>query len=181
MRFPLSKSCRMALKLHRHVFHSIHYNNNYQAYQKVKFLYFQHTQTWKKLWIVLERKIQSFTMSSNSVICDKGWTEIWASNIGLAWSNPQILSVFPQSIALNPHFSFLNPPFSILLPQIFFIQPQFSLFNSSSSSTLKSTGYLAQKSPQNSMISNKMFASATCSACSFFQIWTHHPTSCVTS
>ena len=32
MRFPLPKSCRTPLKLHRHVFYIIYLKNNYQAY-----------------------------------------------------------------------------------------------------------------------------------------------------
>ena len=40
--------------------------------------------------------------TQNSVICDNGWTEIYALNVGVARWNPQILMAYPQSIALNP-------------------------------------------------------------------------------
>ena len=103
----------------------------------------------------------------NSMICNKGWTEIRASNVRVAWSNSRILSAYPNSIALNPQFLILNPPFSILLPQISFIQPQFSIFNSSFSILIKKYRIFRSKSSQNSVISNKMSAST---ACSFFQV-----------
>ena len=40
---PKSKSCQMALRLHRLFLHTIYIKNNYQALKKVKFLDFQHT------------------------------------------------------------------------------------------------------------------------------------------
>ena len=91
----------------------------------------------------------------------------------LLWHNrnPQILSAYPQSIAFNPQFWLLNPPFSILLPQISFIQPQFSTFNSSFPILSKKYGIVGSKSPQNSVISDKMSASGACTACSFFRVW----------
>ena len=89
----------------------------------------------------------------------------------MAWLNPPILSAYPQSIALHPQFWILNHPFSILLPQIFYIQPQFSIFNSSFSILSQRCEILCDwKSPQNSVISNEMSASAACTACSFFQV-----------
>ena len=115
-------------------------------------------------------KFRALQCPSNSVIRDKGWTEICVSNGGVAWSNPQILSAYPQSIALHPQFWILNPPFSILLPKISFIQPQFSISNSSFFILSKKYGIFGSKSPQNSVISDKMSASAACTACSFFQV-----------
>ena len=106
----------------------------------------------------------------NSAICDKGWAEIHGSNVGRVWSNPQILSGYPQSITLNSQCWILNPHLSILLPQISFIQPQFSIFKSSFS-ILSKKKIFGSKSPQNSVISDKMSASA---ACSFFQVWRAH-------
>ena len=94
------------------------------------------------------------------------WKYVY-QNVGVAQLNPQILSPYPQSIALHPQFCLLNPPFSILLTQIFFIQPQFSIFNSSFAILSIEYGIFDSKSPQNSVISDKMSASA---ACSFFQV-----------
>ena len=74
---------------------------------------------------------------------------------------------YPQSIALQPQFWILNPQCSIPLPKISFIQPQLSIVNSSSSIHTKKKQIFDSKCPQNSIISDKMFASA---ACSFFQI-----------
>ena len=105
----------------------------------------------------------------NSMIRDNGWTEIYVLNVGVAWWNPQILMAYPQSIALHPQFLILNASFSILLPQISLIQPHFSIFNSSSSILSQKNGIFDSKSPQNSVISDKMSASAACTACSFFQ------------
>ena len=72
-----------------------------------------------------------------------------------------------KSITMHSQFSILNASFSILLPQISLLQPQFSIFNSSSSILSQNIGIFDSKSPQNSVISDKMSASA---ACSFFQI-----------
>ena len=58
----------------------------------------------------------------------------------------------------------------ILQPQISLIQPQSSIFISCPSILRKKNGTFDSKSPQNSVISNKMFASAACTACSFFQV-----------
>ena len=71
---------------------------------------------------------------------------------------------YPQSIAIYPQFFILNASFSILCPQIFLIQPHFSIFNSFSSIIIQKNGIFYSKSPQNSMISDKMFASVTCTA-----------------
>ena len=97
-----------------------------------------------------------------------GWTEIYVLNVGVAWWNSQILIAYPQSIALCPPFLIPNASFSILLPQISLILPHFSIFNSSSSFLNQKNGIFDSKSPQNRLISGKMFASA---ACSFFQVW----------
>ena len=72
-------------------------------------------------------------------------------------------SWWPQSIALHLQFS-------IIIPQISLIQPQFSIFNSSSSILSQKNGIFYSKSPQNSMISDKMSASAACTACNFFLV-----------
>ena len=90
------------------------------------------------------------------------WKYVY-QNVGVAQLNPQVLSPYPQSIALHP-------PFSILLPQIFFIQPQFSIFNSSFAILSIEYGIFGSKSPQNSMISDKMSGSTAYIACSFFQV-----------
>ena len=76
----------------------------------------------------------------------------------------------PQSIALQPQFLILNALFCIHLPQLSLIQPPFSIFNSSSSIISRKNGIFDSKSPQNSVISDKMSASAACTACSFFQV-----------
>ena len=113
-------------------------------------------------------KFRALQFTQNWVIRDKGWTEVCALDVGIIWSNPQILSVFPQSIALHPQFWILNTPFSIFPPQKSFIQPQLSILNSPFSILSKKYGIFGSKSPQNSVISDKMFASA---ACSFSQVW----------
>ena len=77
---------------------------------------------------------------------------------------------YPQSLGLHPQFLILNALFSIRLPQISLIQPQFCIFGSSSSILSQKNGIFDSKSPQNSVISNKMSASAACTACSFFQV-----------
>ena len=67
----------------------------------------------------------------NSDICENGWTEIYVSNVGVAWWNPEILMAYPQSMALHPEFLILNGSFSILLLdptsifhlQLFFLHP----------------------------------------------------------
>ena len=64
------------------------------------------------------------------MIRDNGWKEIYVSNVGVAWWNPQILMAYPQSIA--PQFSVIDASLSILLPKISLIQPQFSILKSSS-------------------------------------------------
>ena len=103
-------------------------------------------------------KLRALQCLQNIGIRVKGWTEICVSNVGVAWSNPQILRAYPQSIALHPQFWFLNPPFAILLPQIFLptsiLSKKYEIFGS--------------KTPQNNMISDKMSTSA---ACRFFQVW----------
>ena len=71
----------------------------------------------------------------------------------------------------SPQFSILNALFSILLPQISLIQPQVCTFDSSSSILSQKNRIFDSKSPQTSVISNKMSASATCTACSFFQVF----------
>ena len=92
----------------------------------------------KMLRIIHKRKIQSFTMSSklcdsrqsmNGNMCNKCWCGLIKS------SNLQC----PSSIH--------SPPSSILISKSpsFFIHPQFSILNSSFPSSVKSTGYLAQK------------------------------------
>ena len=86
-----------------------------------------------------------------------------------------MLSAYPQSIALNPQFWILNPQISVLLPQISFIQPRFPIFNSSFSILSKKYGIFGSKSPQNSVIFDKMSASAACTTCSFFQVWGNGP------
>ena len=101
------------------------------------------------------RKFGPLQCPQNSVIRDKGWMEICVSNVGVAWSNPQIFSANPQSIAFHPKFWSIHPPFSILLPQISFIQPKFSIFNSSFSILSKKFGVFGSRSPQNSVISGK--------------------------
>ena len=97
----------------------------------------------------------------NRNMCIKCWCDV------IKLSNLEFL----QSIALHPQFWIINPPFSILLHQISFIQLQFSIFNTCFSILSKKYGIFASKSPQNSVISDKMSASATCTACSFFQVW----------
>ena len=119
-------------------------------------------------------KFKALQCPQNSVIDDNGWTEIYVLNVGVAWWNPQILMAYPQFIALHPQFSILNASFSILLPQISLIQPQFCIFGSSSSILSQKNGIFYSKSPQNSVISNKMSASAACTACNFFQVWIIH-------
>ena len=114
-------------------------------------------------------KFRALQCPQNSVNCDTGWSKIYVLNVGVAWWNPQILMTSPQFIALHPQFSILNASFSILLPQISLIQPQFCIFGSSSSILSQKNGIFYSKSPQNSVISNKMSAST---ACSFFQVCT---------
>ena len=77
---------------------------------------------------------------------------------------------YPRSIALPPQFLILNASFSILLPQISLTQPQFSLLNSSSSILSEKYRIFDSKSPWNSVISDKMSASAATTATSFFQV-----------
>ena len=75
--------------------------------------------------------------------------------------------------SINSHLTSilnLNPLFSILLSQISLFQPQFSFFNSSSSILSQKYGIFDSKCPQNSVISDKMSTSATCTACSFFPV-----------
>ena len=88
----------------------------------------------------------------------------------MAWWNPQILMAFPQFISFHSQFSILNAPFSILLPQISYIHPQFSIFNTSSYIQDQKNGIFDSKSPQNSVILDKMSTSPACTACSFFQV-----------
>ena len=88
-------------------------------------------------------KFRALQSPQNSAICGKEWTEISVSSIGGAWSNPQILSSYPQSIALHPHIWILNSPSS-------YLKSLLSNLNSPSSillfpSSVKSKGYLAQK------------------------------------
>ena len=86
---------------------------------------------------------------------------------------------YPQSIPLHPQFLILNASFSILLPQISLIQPHFSIFNSAPSILSQKNGIFTSKSPQNTVISDKMSASAACTACSFFQVCQKCPKSVV--
>ena len=107
----------------------------------------------------------------------------WMLVVGVACWNPQILIAYPHSIALHPQFLILNASFSILLPQISLIQPRFSIFNSSSSLLSQKNGIFDSKSPQISLISDKMSASAAFTTCSFFQVCQIHclPISSLTS
>ena len=91
----------------------------------------------------------------NSVIRDKGRPKLFVLNIGVAWSTPQILFVYPQSTTLQPHFWILNPQFSIIQPQFSLINPQFSIFNTSSSIFGQKCGIFNSKCPQNSVIRDK--------------------------
>ena len=104
------------------------------------------------------------------MIRDKGQREACVLNVGVARWNPQILIAYPQLIALQPQFSMLNPQFTILLPKIPFIQPQLSIVNSSSPILTQKYRIFGSKCPQNSVISDKMSASAACTTCSFFQV-----------
>ena len=116
------------------------------------------------------RKFRVVQCPQNSGIRNNGWTEIYVLNVGVAWWNPQILMTYPQSISLHPQFPILNAPISILLPYISYIHCQFSILNSSSYIQSQKNGIVDSKSPQNSVISDKMSASAACTACSFFQV-----------
>ena len=78
---------------------------------------------------------------------------------------------YPQSITLQPQFWILNAPFFIHLPQISFIQPQFSIVTFSTSILTRKCRIFDTRCPQNSMSFNKMFASAACTTCSFFQVY----------
>ena len=60
----------------------------------------------------------------------------------------------------HPPTSNLFYPSSILHLQLFFFHSQY-----------KKYGIFGSKSPQNSVISDKMSASAACTTCSFFQVW----------
>ena len=70
--------------------------------------------------------------------------------------------------------SILNPKSSILLPSTsnLLYPTQFSIVKSSSSIPTQKNKKFDSKCPQNSVISNKMSARATCTACTFFQVWT---------
>ena len=81
--------------------------------------------------------------------------------------------------SLYPNPSIFNFQLKDLhLTKISFIQPQISIFNSSSSILNQKNGIFDSKSPQNSIISDKMSASAACTACSFFQVWREICSSC---
>ena len=82
----------------------------------------------------------------------------------------QVLSAFHQSIVLHTQFWIINHPFSNLLLQIYFIQPQFFIVNSFFSILTQNYRITDKKGPQNSVISDKMSASAPCTTCSFFQV-----------
>ena len=82
---------------------------------------------------------------------------------------------YPQSIAPYPHLLFLNTSFSTLRPQISLIQPPLSILNYSSSILRQKNGIFHSKSPQNSVISDNMSASAACTAYIFFQVYWKHP------
>ena len=114
-------------------------------------------------------KFKNLQCPQNSVIRDKGWPEIYTLNVGVAWWNHNILIANSQSIVFHPQVLPLNPLKSILLPEISFIKTQFSIFQSSTSILRQKCRILDSKCPQNSGISDKMSASAACTACSFFQ------------
>ena len=123
--------------------------------------------------VALLRHRLTYRSSANSISSGQKRPGIFVSNVGVAWWNPLTLIVYPQSTAIHPQFMIFNPPFSILLPQISFNQPQFSIFNSSISIHIQKYGIFDYKCPKNSVISDKMSASATCTAaCSFFQVCT---------
>ena len=113
-------------------------------------------------------KFRILQCPQNSGICDNRWTEIYVSNVGVTWWNPQILMTYPQSTAFHSPFLTLNASFSIPLHQISLIQPHFSIFNCYSSILSWKDRIFDSKSPQNIVISDKMSLSA---ACSVFQVW----------
>ena len=84
---------------------------------------------------------------------------------------------YPSSMQ-RPPLSIWNSKSSILhpLPQISFLQPQFSILNSSSFILRQKYGIFDWKYPQNSGNSNKMSASAACTACCIFQVCCPHCT-----
>ena len=122
-------------------------------------------------------KFRALQSPQNSGIFDKKWKEIRVLNVGVAWCNLQILNAYPQHITLHSQFLTQNPHFSIILPKIHFIQPQFSISNSSFFILSKKHGIFGSKSPQNRVSSDKMSASAACTACSFFQVCLQFPIS----
>ena len=104
----------------------LNYRNNDPLYLK------RVTQTWKKLQSVLQWWFRALQCPWNSMMHYKG----------VAWWNPQILIVHPQSTAFHHRFLILNTLFSVLIHQIFFIKPQFSFPSLLAPTSVKSKGYL---------------------------------------
>ena len=93
-------------------------------------------------------KFRALQCPQYSVIRDKLRIEIRVSNVGVALSNHQVLSVYPQSTLLHPQFWILNPPFSILNPPTsnhFYPTSILHLHIFIFPYSVKSTGHLAQK------------------------------------